>query len=92
MSRRSINNYNTREKYFNSYGIDSRNVMGTNSFNNLIDDYQDHTTDSSRNKLFKYHDQNFKWKELMKINSNYIKQNNDLSSFFENKSLNNSII
>ena len=78
MSRRSINNYNTREKYFNSYGIDSRNVMGTNSFNNLIDDYQDHTTDSSRNKLFKYHDQNFKWKELMKINSNYIKQNNDL--------------
>ena len=79
MSRRSFNNYNSRDKNFNSYGIDTRNVMGTNSFNNLIDEYQDHTTDSSRNRIFKYHDQNFKWKELMKINPNYIKQNNDLT-------------
>ena len=79
MSRRSFNKNNNRDKYFNSYGIDTRKVIGSNSFNNLIDDYQEHTIDSSRNKIFRNHDQNFKWKELMKINSNYIKQNNDLN-------------
>ena len=55
-------------------GYDSNNMMGSTNFNDLINSYD---YKSSRNKIFKPQNQEFRWKELMRLNPEYIRKTND---------------
>jgi hypothetical protein len=58
-------------------GYDSNNMMGSTNFNDLINSYD---YKSSRNKIFKPQNQEFRWKELMRLNPEYIRKTNDLTT------------